>query len=359
MAVATPGPGATDIRSCRGTGFAPPDRSRTAPPPSPIRPGRASFAFVICVSITGCVTPHAADPRFLPVDEVATELEALTPSLSDEARQTFRDVLATTLAEDAYTCSPSPKMVFFGDVAEGERTIRGEMPHYRFFYGPMHYHVRRAGGRWEVSARWAVDLPAEGGTLELADCDEKERYEGELVCRGTPYAQSGTTEACPRSGEFRAPATRRNMEALLARWSEEAEVYWNRDAARSGLPIHYDFTFLPRDEAEASPEPADLTLPLSKTCGRTPYFWSMRSGWSLPVVAHEVGHLLGLADEYEAFSGIVPFYPKTPFRGAETSRMGLSMKEDTILYPIHHFIVLRRYLCPEPSGRDPWGHAFR
>jgi len=287
----------------------------------------------------------------------------LTGGLSATTRATFEEVLETTIAEDAYTCTPSPRALFFGDTPEGERTIAGAMPHYGFFFGPMHYAVARIGaregspGRWEVTARYAVDLPAEGGRLELADCQGKDRYEGEKVCRGVPFSLSGTTDACPRSGEFSIPAIRHNMEALLRRWSEEAETYWNRDAEKFGLPIHYDFEFLPREEAEQT-GPVHLTLPLSKTCGRTPYFTSIRSGWSLPIVAHEVGHLLGLMDEYETFSGIAPFYPKKPFPGAETSRMGFSMKEGTILYPLHHYLVLRRYVCPEPSGRDPWGHAF-
>jgi hypothetical protein len=85
----------------------------------------------------------------------------------------------------------------------------------------------------------------------------------------------------------------------------------------------------------------------------------MRTGWSLPVVAHEVGHLLGLLDEYEALSGIVRCYPKTPFRGAEISRMGLSMREDTRLLPIHHYLVLRRFFCAEPASVDPYAGVLR
>jgi hypothetical protein len=300
---------------------------------------------------------------FLPVTEVGDELEAMTPGLDAVARATFREVLEDTIAKDAYACTPSPRQVFFGDVPGGERVIAGVMPHYGFFHGPMHYLVRRVGpregkgARWEVEARYAVEAPAYEGRLELAGCEGRERFDGPMICRGVPYAASGKTDACPRSGEFSVPGTPRNVRALFDLWSDEAERYWDRDAERFGLPVRYDFSFAPRAEVEASGQRADLTLPLAPTCGRTPYFWSWRSGWSLPIVAHEVGHLLGLLDEYEALSGIFPFYPKTPFPGAHTSRMGLSMKESTILYPLHHYLVLRRYLCPEPARRNPYEHA--
>ena len=67
-------------------------------------------------------------------------------------RDTFRGMLDDTLAKDRYLCRPPPREVFFGDVPEGARTIAGEMPHYGFFFGPMHYTVQRTRGRWEVRA---------------------------------------------------------------------------------------------------------------------------------------------------------------------------------------------------------------
>jgi hypothetical protein len=138
------------------------------------------------------------------------------------------------------------------------------------------------------------------------------------------------------------------MRALLDRWSRDAEVYYERDAAAFGLPVKYDFTFAPADEID--PGLVDFTVPLMTTCGRTPYYAGFRSGWSLPIVAHEIGHILGLLDEYEALSGIVSIYPKKPFRGAEVSRMGLSMRESTRVLPLHHYLILRRYFCPEPAA---------
>ena len=53
-------------------------------------------------------------------------------------------------------------------------------------------------------------------------------------------------------------------------------------------------------------------------------------------------------------SGITPLYPKTPFPGAEVSRMGLSMREDTKILPLHHYLILRRYVCPEPKASGPY-----
>ena len=290
------------------------------------------------------------------VEALASDLDAMSRGLTHAHADTFRAILADALDKDAYVCAPLPREVFFGDAPEGGRVVSGAMPHYGFFFGPMHYLVRRVAEGWRVEVVIGVESPPASGSLELPDCALARELEGDVTCRGTPYPRAPGTDACPGSGVFRAPATAGNVSAVLARWSREAEGYYNRDARAFGLPIAYDFEFV-RAPA-ASPARLDMAVPLSPTCGRTPYFSAFRTGWSLPVVAHEVGHVLGLLDEYETFSGIVRVYPKTPFPGAEISRMGLSMKEDTRILPLHHYLILRRYFCPEPTTRDPYANAL-
>jgi hypothetical protein len=329
--------------------------------------GITAFVLVLSVSLSlvgalGCGgggPERASSPAFLslpldrqPLEVVTRELEAMSGELLGSHKDTFRGILADTIDKDAYLCMPSPRALFFGDTPEGQRVIQGVMPHYGFFFGPMSYLVRRRAGQFEVRVRVAVDPPDEGAALELPDCGLEAALGrgGE----GTPYPLSGKLDACPRSGSFRAKATPRAVRALLARWSTEAEGYWNRDAALVGLPVTYDFDFVLAEEARARSLRVDMEAPLSPTCGRTPYFSAMRAGWSLPIVAHEVGHVMGLLDEYEMFSGIVSFYPKTPFEGAEVSRMGISMKEETRVLPLHHYLIVRRYVCPEPKTRQPY-----
>jgi len=324
-------------------------------------PGRRAAPAIVALLCAGCA-PVAASPARADesgsIDSVDAELTALSGDVTATQRATFRAVLEDTIGKDSYACQPSPRAVFFGPAPEGERLIVGEMPHYGFFFGPMRYRVRRssqgAGARWAVKVTLAIDPPAFHGDLELPDCGLVREIGGdEGRCSGTPYSASPKTEACPGSGSFAITATPGHVRALLARWSREAERYYTRDARAFGLPIDYDFELVLADEA---PElSADLRVPLSPTCGRTPYFTAFRSGWSLPIVAHEVGHVLGLLDEYEAFSGLSPLYPKTPFPGAEVSRMGLSMREGTRVLPLHHYLILRRYFCAEPKGGGFWG----
>jgi hypothetical protein len=284
---------------------------------------------------------------------VASELDALSAGWTASHPGTFRKILSDSLSSDSYVCLPSAQQVFFADTPTGARMIHGTMPHYGLYHGPMRYRIRRLPGRWVVSLKLAVRPPPRDKELELPDCALARQLEGQVRCSGKPFVEAPGLEACPAVGVFRAPATPHNLAALLRRWSVEAEAWYNRDAAFFGLPVTYDFEVVPAGAPEAGWD-VDFELPLLPTCARTPYFQALRSGWSLPVLAHELGHFLGLLDEYEMLSGLVGFYPKTPFAGAEVSRMGLSMKESTRFLPLHHYLILRRYFCPEPDTRDPY-----
>lgn len=310
--------------------------------------------------LAGCASslPGSSAPEnFNELDRIADELEALSQGALGAHSPTFRSILKDTLDKDSYLCRPLPSHVFGRDIFEGERVVQGEMPHYGLYYGPMHYLLRRVGDRWEVEVRLALVPPRAKGDLELPDCNLKEFITQPMECSGVPYSQSGSIDACPASGVFKTALSPQSVGALLSRWSREAEDYYNRDAEEFHLNVRYNFDFVMDDEALASGLRVDMRLPLSPSCGRTPYFSSFRSGWSLPIVAHEVGHFMGLLDEYEMFSGIVSFYPKTPFEGAEISRMGFSMKEHTKVLPLHHYLILRRYFCDPRRETNPYQHV--
>ncbi|HEU5074202.1 MAG TPA: hypothetical protein VFU02_08515 [Polyangiaceae bacterium] len=279
----------------------------------------------------------------------ARDLEVLGPDWVGQHSVTYASILAHALAADAYVCEPAPAQVFFGATPAGVRSIAGSMPHYDVYDGPMRYQLRRAQGQWFVQAWVIVEPPPNTGRMELPDCSLEALLEGPVQCSGRPYSQSPTRDICPEGGSFSAPVTRKNVRVLLAHWSTAVEGYYNRDAKAQRLPVSYDFTFTV-PEARAVPASSALVVPLATSCARTPYFQAVRSGWSVPILVHEMGHLLGLLDEYAALSGIVDFYPKAPFVGAERSRMGLSMRDSTVLLPLHHYLVLRRFFCPEPAG---------
>lgn len=280
--------------------------------------------------------------------EVADALTDMSRGDAAPAREHWREMLAFYAAREPRACLPDVGEVF--EVPVGvvpSRRVAGALPHYDVFDGPIRYRIGATPGRYRVELTIAVDIEP-GGRLELPDCALRARLEGEVVCEGTPYQAAPGRDACPESGRFEADATAHNIRTLLEHWSEQVEAYWNRDALRYDLPVHYDFTFFAPSLGQMGPPRVDVRMPLATSCARTPYFSALRSAWSLPIVAHEMGHFLGLLDEYEALSGV--FYEKTPFAGSEGSRMGLSMKTDTRLFPFHHYLVLRWHHCAAPQG---------
>ena len=311
-------------------------------------------ASALLLLLAACTARPAGMPeRAVSFEEVALGLEALSPGEAIKNATHFRELLADVRLKDPYACWPPVEVVLgppTGNVAE--RRIEGQLPHYNFFFGPFSYRVRGDAREkmWRVSLNVALSPSMLEGRLELPDCALRGSLEGEVTCEGVPYEEDLGLKACPESGTFEAKVSRHNLKAVAARWSRDVEEYWNRDAERYGLSVRYDFEFF-LDEGAAQ-DPVDVHTAMWMTCGRTPYFTAFRTGWSVPIVAHEVGHYLGLLDEYEALSGML--YEKTPFDGSENSRMGLSMKTYTRLYPLHHYLVVRRFFCAEPETRNPF-----
>ncbi len=326
------------------------------------------FSALLAIVSTAC-TPGSAGRSNAPppgtLEAYARELDALTeagfraggePAVWTAARRaTFATILEESLAADERACAPDPREVLFSGPPDGEQIVRGAMPHYGFFYGPVRYRVARgADGGAVVRLTIGVDLHPTGGALEVSSCPVARAIDlSRASCRGVP---ASVGQACADSGAFSVPDTLENERRLLARWSVAATRIYDRDAKLFGLRVSYEILFA--DVVSLDPVSVDATVPLATTCARTPYFQALRSGWSVPIVAHEAGHWMGLLDEYETFSGIIGPYPKTPFTGADKSRMGLSNDPLSRVLPVHHYLVLRRAFCAEPHEDEPFGRAL-
>src|SRR5262249_55482886 len=101
------------------------------------------------VALIGCgVRRVASGSPDVGISVVANELDQLSGSAVSTYRRTFRAVLEDAIDKDSFVCLPSPREVFFSNQPDGERVIRGAMPHYGFFFGPMRYVIRRRDGQW-------------------------------------------------------------------------------------------------------------------------------------------------------------------------------------------------------------------
>ena len=206
----------------------------------------AALSVVLCV-LPGCGASAVAD--------VSTALDARSRGDTKEHAEHFRELLWQALAKDAHVCLPSVADTFAPPAASWPtRQLRGTMPHYDWFEGPMSYRVgpdRASGGsQWLVRVNIAV-APTSADLLELPDCALASELDGAVVCNGTPYELAPGVEACPTTGRFEAPATRHNQRVLLQRWSRDVETYFNRDAEHYGLPVRYDFELFLADDGVA------------------------------------------------------------------------------------------------------------
>jgi len=81
------------------------------------RDARATAQAIALAFLAGCgaASLDSAPPSERPVASIAAELDALSGDLPAASRATFREILADTLAKDAYLCRPSARAVLLGN----------------------------------------------------------------------------------------------------------------------------------------------------------------------------------------------------------------------------------------------------
>ncbi len=111
---------------------------------------------------------------------------------------------------------------------------------------------------------------------------------------------------------------------------QQAEAKWNHD--RVVMDFDYSFKF----ELAESDDKAHFSVKvLDETRGPYDQFWSRK--WTSVTIAHELGHMLGLGDEYETLTGKMDCLAE--------SLMCASWSGDLMVH--HYYFILRRLLLVE------------
>lgn len=118
---------------------------------------------------------------------------------------------------------------------------------------------------------------------------------------------------------------------LLKEKFKQAEDIWNR--FRIERDFNYRFVF---EVVEKEAQSHFSVLLLDETRGPYDTFWSRK--WTSRVVAHELGHMMGLGDEYRTISGKIDCY--------KASLMCASWSGDPM--PHHYYFILRRLIKLSP-----------
>lgn len=114
---------------------------------------------------------------------------------------------------------------------------------------------------------------------------------------------------------------------MFSKKIKEAQTLWNN--SRPTLDFPYEFLF----ELETDPKNAHYSLNI-KDSTRGPYSVNWSRSWDSESIAHEIGHMMGLADEYETLTGKSYCLKASLMCGSRNSK----------LMPHHYYFILRRLL---------------
>ena len=115
--------------------------------------------------------------------------------------------------------------------------------------------------------------------------------------------------------------------ATIASRLQGAENIWNMTRPQMGFAYRFRFKLVDtKDEAH-------YRVHVKKNT-RGPYFknWDSDSWWTAGTQAHEMGHMMGLSDEYEGISGSMK----------NCSHVSMWCNDAGYIEPYHYYFVLRR-----------------